>query len=116
MSHGEASAWTSRISDAPTGGTILLRSARSRRALRRDPERIGLIKPEIAAGIPGVEALLRHVADFRSDHDGLAGAVDGADGEHLVGVGLQDVLPRPASTALVGGLFPLPQVVEQLAG
>ena len=64
--------------------------------LLRDPECIGLIEPDIAAGVPRVEALPGHIANIRPDHDGLADAVHCADREHLVGIGLQDLVPRDA--------------------
>src|SRR5262245_5219167 len=68
--------------------------------LRREPECIGLIEADIAAGIPRVVAFLRHVAHLGSNHDRLADAVQGPDREDLIGVDSQYLLPRPA-TAVV---------------
>src|SRR5258708_26871492 len=92
------------------------RDAHGPKRLRRDPERIGLVEADISAGIPGVIAFLRHVAHFGADHDRLADAVHGADREHLVGVGLQDLVPRLAALLVVGRVLPFLDVVEELAG
>src|SRR5260370_9414302 len=73
-----------------------------------DPERIGLVEADISAGIPGVIAFLGHVAHLGANHDRLADAVHRADREHLVGVGLQDLLPGLAAARLVGRVLPFP--------
>src|SRR5262245_7809515 len=59
--------------------------------LLRDPERVGLVEPNIATGFPGVIGFLRHVAHTRTDYDWLADAFHRADREHLVCVRLQDL-------------------------
>src|SRR5689334_6572380 len=85
-------------------------------SLPRNPERIGLVEADIAAGIPGVVALLRSVAHLGPDHDRLADAVDRPDREHLVGVGLKDLLPGAPAALLVDRVLPFADVIQQPAG
>src|SRR5262245_38710613 len=86
---------------------------RQRPGLWREPERVGLVEADIAARIPGVVALLRHVAHLGADHDRLANSVHRSDGEHLVGVGLKDLVPGVAAALLVAGALPFLHVVQQ---
>src|SRR5258708_2709059 len=97
---------------------LCIRAASSRqgRASLRDPERVGLVEPDISAGIPGIVAFLGHVAHLGADHDRLADAVHSADGEYFVGVGLKNLVPRRAAAGLIGRVLPLLDVIEKLAG
>src|SRR5665213_2820779 len=84
---------------APNGGGSVLLA---------DPECVGLVKPDISARIPGVVPFFRDVADFRPDDDGLANPVYGADREHLIGIGGEDLIPSLAANCGVGRGLPLP--------
>src|SRR5262249_4763267 len=44
-----------------------------------DPERVGLVEPDIATGVPCVIRFLRHVTHTGANHDRLADAVHCAD-------------------------------------
>src|SRR5262245_26353966 len=85
-------------------------------ALLADPERVGLVEPDVPARIPGEVPFLGYVADFRSNDDGLANPVHRPDGEYLVGAGGEDLVPSLAAHRGVGRGLPLLQVVPQLAG
>src|SRR5262249_40188674 len=81
-----------RLMTPPPAARSPPHAERGEEDLLLDPERVGLVEPDISARIPGVVALLGHVAHLGADHDGLANAVHRADREHLVGVALQDLL------------------------
>ena len=48
-------------------------------ALLADPERVGLVEPDVSAGIRGVVTIFGDVADFRPNDDGLANPVHRPD-------------------------------------
>ena len=85
-------------------------------ALLGDPERIGLVEPDISARIPGVVSFLGNIADLRSDDDRLSDSVHRSDAEHLVGVRSENLVPGLAADRRVDGAFPFMQVVHQFAG
>src|SRR5476651_305154 len=111
-------ATASRSASVLSEGACATMSSRFTRrvALRGDPERVGLVEADIAAGIPGVIAFLGHVPDLRADHDRLQDAVQRADRIDLVGVDLEDARPRLAAARLVGRGLPALELVEQGAG
>src|SRR6478672_3051902 len=62
-------------------------------SLLAEPERVGLVEPDIAARIPRPVAFLRHVAQLLADRQRLAHRVHRADREDLLGVNRQDLVP-----------------------
>src|SRR5437879_3553206 len=88
---------------------------RSQRLLAQ-PEGVGLVEADIAAGIPGPVAFLRHIAHLRIDHDRLHDAVHRADREYLVDVDRQNLLPHLTALVLAGRLLPVMYQFEELAG
>src|SRR5260370_18282732 len=84
--------------------------------LLREPERVGLVEADIAAGIPRPVAFLRHVAHLGADHDRRHDAVHGADREYLVDIDRQHLLPHLAASILVACLLPLVHQLEELTG
>src|SRR5476651_405172 len=111
-------ATASRSASVLSDGACATMSSRFTRrvVLRGDPEGVGLVEADVAAGIPGVIAFLGHVADLRSDHDRLQDAVQRADRKDLLGIDLEDARPRAPSRRVVGRGLPAPELVEQDAG